>query len=141
MGVNSTTLSGNISREPELRATASGATVLQFGLAFSNRAKNKNGEWENVPSFIDCVIFGARADALSRHLHKGTKITVQGKLRWSQWERNGEKRSKIELAVEELDLMAAPKPENSAYKAPYVDGSAPYPQYGNAGAYDEDIPF
>ena len=90
MSINRVIISGNLTRDPELRSTASGLPVLGFGVAVNDRRKNQQtGEWEDYPNFIDCTMFGARAESLSRYLGKGTKVAIEGKLRWSQWEREG----------------------------------------------------
>ena len=154
MSINRVIISGNLTRDPELRSTAGGMPVLGFGVAVNDRRKNQQtGEWEDYPNFIDCTMFGARAEALSRYLTKGTKVSIEGKLRWSQWEREGQKRSKIEVIVDELEFMSsrgdsssygggmgggysAPAPAAPAYApapAPVVDASS--------SVYDEDIPF
>ena len=154
MSINRVIISGNLTRDPELRSTAGGMAVLGFGVAVNDRRKNQQtGEWEDYPNFIDCTMFGARAEALSRYLNKGTKVSIEGKLRWSQWEREGQKRSKIEVIVDELEFMSsrgdsssygggmgggysAPAPAAPAYApapAPVVDASS--------SVYDEDIPF
>lgn len=154
MSINRVIISGNLTRDPELRSTAGGMPVLGFGVAVNDRRKNQQtGEWEDYPNFIDCTMFGARAESLSRYLGKGTKVAIEGKLRWSQWEREGQKRSKIEVIVDELEFMSsrgdsssygggmgggysAPAPAAPAYApapAPVVDASS--------SVYDEDIPF
>ena len=108
MSINRVVISGNLTRDPELRATAGGTSVLGFGVAVNDRRKNQQtGEWEDYPNFIDCTMFGARAESLSRYLTKGTKVAIEGKLRWSQWEREGQKRSKIEVIVDELEFMSS----------------------------------
>ena len=108
MSINRVIISGNLTRDPELRSTAGGTSVLGFGVAVNDRRKNQQtGEWEDYPNFIDCTMFGARADALNKYLSKGTKVTIEGKLRWSQWERDGQKRSKIEVIVDELEFMSS----------------------------------
>ena len=108
MSINRVIISGNLTRDPELRSTASGLPVLGFGVAVNDRRKNQQtGEWEDYPNFIDCTMFGARAESLSRYLGKGTKVAIEGKLRWSQWEREGQKRSKIEVIVDELEFMSS----------------------------------
>ena len=123
MSINTCTISGNLTRDPELRATASGTEVLGFSAAVNDRRRNpQTGVWEDIPNYIDCTMFGSRAAALANILHKGSGVTVQGKLRWSQWERDGQKRSKIEVVVDEIalhdkksaapaDQAAAPEPE------------------------------
>lgn len=125
--------------------------MLGFGVAVNDRRKNQQtGEWEDYPNFIDCTMFGARAESLSRYLGKGTKVAIEGKLRWSQWEREGQKRSKIEVIVDELEFMSSRNSDSSSYgggmgggysapaaapvaAAPVVDASS--------SVYDEDIPF
>lgn len=106
MSINRVSLSGNLTRDPELRSTTSGSQVLSFGIAVNDRRRNAQGEWEDVPNYVDCVVFGARAESLSRFLAKGQKIVLEGKLRWSQWERDGQKRSKLEVIVDNLDFFS-----------------------------------
>lgn len=164
MSINRVIISGNLTRDPELRSTASGLPVLGFGVAVNDRRRNQTtGEWEDYPNFIDCTMFGARAESLSRYLTKGTKVAIEGKLRWSQWERDGQKRSKIEVIVDELEFMssrgdsqssqssdggygahtsydsAASSYGASAYSAPSTP-SAPVIDTSSS-VYDEDIPF
>ncbi|MDO4183348.1 MAG: single-stranded DNA-binding protein [Coriobacteriia bacterium] len=107
MSINKVIISGNLTRDPDLRSTASGMSVLSFGVAVNDRRRNaQTGEWEDYPNFIDCTLFGSRGEALSKYLTKGQKVAVEGKLRWSQWERDGQKRSKIEVIVDELEFMS-----------------------------------
>lgn len=106
MSINRVIISGNLTRDPELRKTAGGLPVLGFGMAVNDRRKNQaTGEWEDYPNFIDCTIFGSRAEGVAKYLSKGTKVAVEGKLRWSTWEKDGAKRSKIEVIVDELEFM------------------------------------
>ena len=107
MSINRVIISGNLTREPELRFTASGNPVMGFNVAVNDKRKNpQTGEQEDCPNFIDCTMFGPRARDLARQLAKGTKVVVEGKLRWSQWGRDGQKRSKIEVVVDELEFMS-----------------------------------
>ena len=151
MSINRVIISGNLTRDPELRSTQSGMDVMSFGVAVNDRRRNpQTNEWEDYPNFIDCTMFGARAESLSRYLGKGTKVAIEGKLRWSQWEREGQKRSKIEVIVDELEFMSSRNSDSSSYgggmgggysapaaapvvAAPVVDASS--------SVYDEDIPF
>lgn len=149
MAINRVNISGNLTRDAELRVTASGTQVLGFGVAVNDRRKNQQtGEWEDYPNFIDCTMFGARAESLSRFLSKGTKVAIEGKLRWSQWEREGQKRSKIEVIVDELEFMSSrdgggqsygSQPSSGGY-APAPAAAAPMPD-ASSSVYDEDIPF
>lgn len=106
MSINRVTLSGNLTRDPEIRSTQSGMNILNFGMAVNDRRRNSaTGEWEDYANFVDCVLFGNRADFLSRTLHKGIKVVVEGKLRYSSWERDGQRRSKLEVVVDDLDFI------------------------------------
>lgn len=147
MSINRVVISGNITRDPELRSTQGGMEILALGVAVNDRRKNQQtGEWENCPNFVDCVMFGNRAKSVSRFLSKGSKVAIEGKLRWSQWERDGQKRSKIEVIVDEIEFMTgrgdgqqaaapqaspAPHPYQPPIAAPVVDESI----------YDDNIPF
>lgn len=107
MDINCVNITGNLTRAPELRSTASGLPVLGFGIASSDRRKNPStGEWEDCPNYVDCTVFGDRAESLSKALRKGMKVSLAGKLRWSQWEREGSKHSKIEVVVDKLVFMS-----------------------------------
>ena len=103
MSINRVNISGNLTRDPEMRGTTGGTSVLSFGVAVNDRRRNQQtGEWEDYPNFVDCVMFGTRAEAISRYLSKGTKVAIEGKLRYSSWERDGQRRSKLEVIVDEI---------------------------------------
>ena len=134
-------ISGNLTRDPELRATGGGTQILQFGVAVNDRARNQTtGEWEDRPNFIDCIMFGARAESLSRYLSKGTKVAIEGKLRYSSWEgKDGQRRSKIEVVVDDLEFLSSRNQQGGGqYQAPsqYQGGS----QYGQQPAYAAPAP-
>lgn len=112
MNINNVTLTGNLTRDPELRSTASGTSVLQFSIACNDRVKNQQGEWVDRPNYIDMTMFGTRAESLGNILTKGTKIAVQGKLHWSSWEKDGQKRSKLEVWPDAVELLS-PKKDGS----------------------------
>ena len=104
--INRVMCTGRLTRDSELRQTQGGSAILNFGIAVNDRRKNpQSGEWEDMPNFIDCVVFGNRATSLAQYLMKGTKVAVEGKLRWSQWEKDGNRRTKIEVVVDEVALM------------------------------------
>lgn len=136
MNINSVDISGNLTRDAEKRATTAGSTVVNFGIAVNDRVLNKDtGEWEDRPNFFECVIFGNYADAIEPYLRKGLHVAIKGKLRYSQWEKDGAKRSKVEVVVEQMDFMSQPtKPKQEPAQEAY---SAPQPQE----VYDEEIPF
>ena len=145
MSINRVVISGNLTSDPELRQTAGGLPVLGFSVAVNDRRKNQStDEWEDYPNFVDCTMFGARADSVAKFLSKGAKVAIEGKLRWSQWEKDGQKRSKLEVIVDELEVMsrangnqASNQPQDaSAYQAMQeISGGAAVP------VYESDIPF
>lgn len=129
MSINRVNISGNLTRDPELRATASGTQVLSFGVAVNDRRRNpQTGEWEDYPNFVDCTMFGTRAEAVGRYLSKGSKVAIEGKLRYSSWERDGQRRSKLEVIVDEIEFMSRGQQGEAG-------GYAPAPSYGQQGGY------
>lgn len=168
MSINRVILTGNLTRDPELKSTQGGTQVLSMGVAVNDRRKNQQtGEWEDVPNFVDVVMFGTRAGALARYLTKGTKVAVEGRLRYSSWQaQDGSKRSKLEVVADELEFMSrrdgqaqqAPRQlrqaparlqqPRQAVQPPYAAPQAPEryaaPATAQAPApdlYDEEIPF
>ena len=155
MSINRVNISGNLTRDPELRMTSGGTQVLSFGVAVNDRRRNpQSGEWEDYPNFVDCTMFGARAEAVSRYLSKGSKVAIEGKLRYSSWERDGQRRSKLEVIVDEIEFMSrgsqqgdggsshAPQAPRGGYAPqPQARPQAPVQAPPTADIYDEDIPF
>ena len=147
MSINRVNITGNLTRDPELRATAGGTQVLAFGVAVNDRRKNpQTGEWEDVPNFVDCIVFGSRAEAVSRFISKGSKVAIEGKLRYSAWEnKEGQRRSKLEVVVDEIDFLSR---QGQQVTSPAAEAAkvADTPAYGMPRApepefYDADIPF
>jgi len=137
MSINKVLISGNLTRDPELRATATGMPVLGLGIAVNDRRKNQStGEWEDYPNFIDCTMFGSRAESISNYLSKGSKVAIEGKLRWSQWERDGQKRSKLEVIIDEIEFLSA-RDSSHSHQIREVE----IPPAPEITVYDEDIPF
>lgn len=139
MSINRVCISGNLTRDPELRSTAGGTSVMGFGVAVNERRKNaQTGEWEDYPNFVDCTLFGKRAEALEQYLSKGTKVAVEGRLRYSSWEKDGQRRSKLGVIVEEVELMS--RRDGEQHQSYAQRGYQQAPQVQEA-CYDEDIPF
>lgn len=165
MAINKATITGNLTRDPELRQTQGGTSVLTIGVAVNDRRKNQQtGEWEDYPNFIDCTIFGNRATGVAPHLEKGMKVAIEGKLNQSRWQaEDGTNRSKIGIIVDEIEFMAkreqqpmqqpmqqqpmqqfAPQPMRQPVQAAPVQQAMPMMQQVPqqvASIYDEDIPF
>ena len=138
MSINRVVLTGNLTKDAELKQTSGGMAIVKMRLAVNDRRKNsQTGQWEDAPNFIDVTMFGSRGEAVSRFLSKGKQIAVEGKLRWSEWESaGGEKRSKVEVVADDIELLggrgdatAAPRTASPAPGAPVDDFDG------------EDIPF
>lgn len=136
--MNSVCISGNLTRDAEVRMTNSGTAVANFSIAVNDRRKNpQTGEWEDVPNYIDCVLFGSRAQALAPRLTKGTKVAIEGKLRYSSWQsQDGQRRSKIEVVVDDIDLLA-----QSRQQANYTPQPQMPPQQAQMPMANEYVPF
>ncbi len=101
---NHVTIIGNLTRDPELRFTPSGAAVANFGLAVNRRWRNQQtNEWEEQVSFFDIVCWRELAENVAESLTKGSRVMVSGRLDQRSWETdNGEKRSKVEVVADEI---------------------------------------
>lgn len=123
MAINSVSISGNLTRDADVQSTGNGKKVIRFTVAVDEKWKNiSTGEWEDHANFFDCVGFGDRWEKLSNYLEKGTKVAISGKLRWSQWESDGQKRSKVEIIANDLEFLGKKEPKQERIS-------------------DEDIPF
>lgn len=131
MSINRVICTGFTTRDAELKATQGGTSVLTFGIAVNDSKRNQQtGEYEDYANYVDCTMFGKRAQALAPHLKKGTKVAIEGKLHYSSWEtRDGQKRSKLDVTVTELEFMQK-------------KGQQPEPQQQSMDdLFDEDCPF
>lgn len=134
MAINRVTIMGNLTRDAELRKKGDAASVLTFGLAINEKKKDtETGEYVDAPVFVDCALFGARAEALAPYLTKGKKVSVDGRLRYHSWMKNEEKRHALSVLVTDIefaDLKGTGKDTVSA------QGQSAEPE-----TYDADIPF
>lgn len=119
MSINRVMITGNLTRDAELRSTPSGTAVLNLGVAVNDRRRNQNGEWEDYANFIDCTMFGRRAEGLAQYLTKGTKVAIEGRLHYSSWEdRNtGQKRSKVDVTIDEIEFMSSRNSGGQSYNS------------------------
>ena len=136
--INHVTLSGNLTRDAEVRTTASGTEVLSFTIASNSSRKNaKTGEWEEHPNFVNCYKFGQGSEALAKYLAKGTKVAIEGELSYHAWEQDdGQKRSALEIKVHNLDFMSR-RGDGSGSTTPQQQEGESYESLYTA----DDIPF
>lgn len=104
-GFNKVTLMGNLVRDPELRTTPGGQSVCNFSLAVNRTWRGADGQNQESVSYIDCVAWGKPGEILSQYLQKGRPVLVSGRLDQRSWESDGQKRSKIEVVVEDFNFI------------------------------------
>lgn len=138
--INRVELSGNLTRDPELKVTQGGKPMLRFCVAVGEKRGDKE-----CTHFFDCIIWGGYAETMQRYLHKGQKVAIAGSLSSSSWNdpKTGYKRTKVEVYVRDIDTMGPP-PARDATE--YASGqqmpiAAAPPQVPAPEVYDEDIPF
>ena len=135
MNVNRVLLSGNLTRDPELRMTGGGTPVLSFRVAVND----KRGGEEHT-GYFDCFCFGNFATTMEKYLGKGQKVVIDGQLSYRSWEKDGQERSKVEIVVRTLDMVGS-APARGAYdyqQGQQIPLAAAPPQ---VDLYDEPIPF
>ncbi|MEZ5073415.1 MAG: single-stranded DNA-binding protein [Solirubrobacterales bacterium] len=153
--INRVIITGNLTRDPELRALPSGTEVCQLGVAVNGRRKNQQtGQWEEEPNFFDVTVFGAQGQNCAQYLSKGRPVAIDGRLRWSSWEDKGGggKRSKVDIVAQTVQFLGArgddqggaPPQSNQGFAGSDVPADTDFgdPVGASAGAaVDEDIPF
>lgn len=142
--LNSVTLSGNLGQDAEVRYTNNGLAITSFSLAVSKSRRQSDGSYKDVTSWVDCVMYGNRGEAMYGNgmLQKGVRLAIVGRLHQNVWEKDGQRRSKLEVIVDNVVTMTAQRQQQQGYQA------APQQQYQAAqqpaaypDVYDEDIPF
>ena len=116
MSINKVLMTGNLTRDAELRSTPNGTAVLNVGVAVNDRRRDQQtGEWNDYANFIDCSMFGRRAEGIVGYLKKGTKVAIEGRLHYSSWEdkNTGQRRSKVDVTIDEIEFMSVRNRDNS----------------------------
>ena len=155
--INRVIIVGNLTRDPELRATPSGTSVCSMRVAVNDRVKDPNtGEWGDKANYFNVSVFGQQAERYADWLTKGRQIAVDGRLRWREWQtQDGQKREAVEIVADNVQFIG---PRDGAgggggqsgdQQRPAAGSSpgAPYPPTGSGVpneddfATDDDIPF
>ena len=134
MSLNTCTISGNLGKAAELRYTNSQLAVVSFSVAVNERRKQADGSYQDEVNWLDCTMFGKRAEALQPYLAKGTKLSLTGHLHKSTYERDGKQYSRVEIIVDQVELMNARREAQAPEAMPPQAVEA-------ASVYDSDIPF
>ena len=106
--INRVVLTGNLTRDPELRSTGSGLAVCSLRVACNTRRKGASGEWEDKPNYFDITVWGAQGENCARFLSKGRPVAIDGRLEWREWEaEGGGKRQAVEIVADSVQFLSS----------------------------------
>jgi single-strand DNA-binding protein len=106
MNINRVVLTGNLTRDPEVRSTPNGLAICKLGIACNTRKKNSStGTWEEKPNFFRVTVFGAQAENCGQYLKKGRPVAIDGRLEWSSWESEGQKRESVDIIADSVQFL------------------------------------
>jgi single-strand DNA-binding protein len=149
--INSVVVTGNLTRDPELRSTPSGTSVCKLRVAVNSRRKDQSGQWVDKPNYFDVTVWGAQGENCANYLSKGRPVAVQGRLDWREWEaQDGSKRQAIEIIADSVQFLGSrsdnagggggngfqPQSDVPADTSDFEGASA-----SSGGGSDDDIPF
>jgi single-strand DNA-binding protein len=155
---NRVILVGNLTRDPELRHIPSGTAVAEIGLAINDRVK-RNDQWVDETTFVDVTLWGRTAEIANEYLTKGSPLLVEGRLKLDSWEKDGQKRSKLRVVCERMQMLGSrggaaggPSRPATSHAAPAGRSHGPSDDYDQsyddydqapaaAGPPMDDIPF
>jgi single-strand DNA-binding protein len=104
--INRVVITGNLTRDPELRSTPSGTSVCSLRVACNTRRKGAGGEWEDKPNYFSVTVWGAQGENCARFLTKGRPVAIDGRLEWREWEaQDGNKREAIEIVADSVQFL------------------------------------
>lgn len=136
--LNNVMLIGRLTRDAELKYSNSGLQICRFSIA-NNYRRKQGDEWIEETNFFDLFMMGRRAEALHRYLTKGTQVGIQGQLRHDRWEQDGQPRSRVEVFVNDLQLLGGGRSGGSGA------GGASRTQSQDSGSdtsdFEDDVPF
>src|SRR5436305_6797015 len=104
---NRVILLGNVTRDIEVKYLQSGMAVAEIGLAVNDRRKNQAGEWVEETTFVDITLWGRTAEVAGEYLSKGSPVLIEGRLKLDQWETDGQKRSKLKVVGERMQMLGS----------------------------------
>ncbi len=141
---NRVILMGNLTRDIELRYTPNKTAVCDVGLAVNDRRKSASGEWIDETTFVELTFWGRTAEVASEYLTKGSPIFVEGRLKYDTWETDGQKKHKLSVVVDRMQMLGSKGDSSRPRTQPadnFVDSNAEIVRDGNQSFGGEDIPF
>jgi len=148
--INRVVLTGNLTRDPELRSTPGGTSVCSLRIATNTRRKDQSGNWVDKPNYFDVTVWGAQGENCAQYLQKGRPVAVDGRLEWREWQdQQGNKRQSVEIIADSVQFLGSREGgENGGRFTPQTDVPADTADFQAApaaaageGAADDDIPF
>ena len=105
--INRVIVTGNLTRDPEMKALPSGTAVCSLRIACNGRRKNnETGVWEEVPNYFDITVWGSQGENCGKYLSKGRGVAVDGRLRWREWTGNdGQKRQGVDIIADTVQFL------------------------------------
>ena len=145
--INRVVLTGNLTRDPELRSLPSGMAVCSLRIASNTRRKDASGNWVDKPNYFDVTVWGAQGENCAQSLSKGRPVAADGRLEWREWEdKQGNKRQSVDIIADAVQFLGSREGgENGGRFTPQSDVPADTgdfePAPASAGGSDDDIPF
>ena len=149
--INRVVLTGNLTRDPELRSLPSGMSVCSLRLAVNTRRKGASGDWEDKPNYFDVTVWGAPGENCARYLAKGRPVALDGRLEWREWEdQNNNKRQSVEIIADAVQFLGGRDDAGGGGGGGFTPRSdvpvddrdfQPAAATSSSAASDDDIPF
>jgi single-strand DNA-binding protein len=145
--INRVVLTGNLTRDPELRTTPSGTSVCSLRVACNTRRRNQAGEWVDKPNYFDVTVWGAQGENCANYLSRGRPVAVDGRLEWREWDdQSGNKRQAVDIIADSVQFLGSREGgDNGGRFAAQSDVPADTADFERApagsGTADDDIPF
>jgi len=147
--INRVVLTGNLTRDPELRSTPSGTSVCSLRVACNTRRKDSTGNWVDKPNYFDVTVWGAQGENCAQYLAKGRPVAVDGRLEWREWDdQNGNKRQAVDIIADSVQFLGGREDggggNGGSRFTPQSDvpaDTSDFQQPVSTGAASDDIPF
>jgi single-strand DNA-binding protein len=147
--INVVVITGNLTRDPELRHLNSGSAVCKLRVAVNSRRRNEGGEWVDKPNYFDVTVWGAQGENCATYLKKGRPVAVEGRLDWREWDtQDGAKRQAVEIIANSVQFLGSrdgSTPTGNGFQAksdvPADTSDFDQPEPVAAATGDDDIPF
>jgi single-strand DNA-binding protein len=148
--INRVVLTGNLTRDPELRHTNGGTAVCSLRIASNTRRKDQStGEWVDKPNYFDVTVWGAQGENCAQYLSKGRPVAIDGRLEWREWQdkESGQKRQAVDIIADSVQFLGSREGgENGGRFTPQSDVPADTADFAQApvatgSSTDDDIPF